>query len=61
MAKLNKEIKQKTEEWLNERWYIANMEDARPQDMSYYNGAVHAVQFLGYNWERDENGKHLVY
>lgn len=61
MTKLNKEIKQKTEEWLNERWYIANMEDARPQDMSYYNGAVHSVQFLGYNWKRDENGKHLIY
>lgn len=35
MKRTPKEIKQQTEEWLDERWFIANMKDARPQDMSY--------------------------
>ena len=61
MKKVSEEYKRRTEEWLDERWFIAHMEDARPQDMSYYNGAIHALQFLGFNWERDENGKHLIY
>ena len=55
------EIKKLTEEWLDERWMIANMEDARPQDMSYYHGALKAVEFLGYDWQRDEDGKHTLY
>ena len=56
-----KEIKKSTEVWLDERWMITNMEDARPQDMSYYHGALKAVEFLGYEWQRDENGKHTLY
>ena len=56
-----KEIKRSTEEWLDERWMIANMEDARPQDMSYYNGALKALEFAGYEWQRDEDGKHTLY
>ena len=55
------EIKKSTEEWLDERWMIANMEDARPQDRSYYQGALKAVEFLGYDWQRDEDGKHTLY
>ena len=55
------EIKKSTEEWLDERWMIVNMEDARPQDMSYYQGALKAVEFLGYDWQRDEDGKHTLY
>lgn len=58
MKRTAAEVKRSTEEWLNERWFIANMEDARPQDMSYYNGALKAVEFLGYDWQRDVNGKH---
>ena len=34
MRRIPEEIKESTEEWLDERWMIANMEDARPQDMS---------------------------
>ncbi len=55
------EIKKSTEEWLDERWMIANMEDARPQDISYYLGALKAVEFLGYDWQCDEDGKHTLY
>lgn len=55
------EIKNQTEAWLDERWQIANMENARPQDMSYYDGAIEALVFAGYDWERDAQGKHKLY
>lgn len=55
------EIKKQTEEWLDERWVIVNMEDARPQDVSYYNGALKAIEFVGYEWKRDKDGKHTLY
>lgn len=61
MKRTQKEIKQQTEEWLDERWIIANMEDARPQDMSYYNGALKALEFAGYEWKRDADGKHTLF
>lgn len=61
MKRTNKEIKQQTEIWLNERWMIANMKEARPQDMSYYNGALKTVEFLGYEWQRHEDGIHTLY
>ena len=59
MKRTNKEIKQQTEIWLNERWMIANMKEARTQDMSYYNGALKAVEFL--EWQRHEDGTHTLY
>ena len=61
MKRIQKEIKQQTEEWLDERWIIANMKDTRPQDMSYYNGALKALEFAGYEWKRDADGKHTVF
>lgn len=61
MKRTQKEIKQQTEEWLNERWKIANMEDARPQDISYYNGALKALEFVGCEWKRDTDGKHTLF
>lgn len=39
---------ERTEKFLDERWYIANMPDARPQDVSYYNGALKALEMAGY-------------
>lgn len=56
-----KDINERTERFLDERWIIANMEDARPQEMSYYNGALKALEFGGYDWHRDVDGKHRVY
>jgi hypothetical protein len=56
---MNENIK-RTEEWLNERYFISKMEDTRPQDISYYKGALAACEFLGYEWKRDENGKHTL-
>ena len=61
MRRTAREIKKQTEEWLDERWMIAHMEDARPQDMSYYAGAVKALEFSGYEWQRDAEGKHTLY
>ena len=52
------EINERTESFLDERWIIANMKDARPQDISYYNGALECG---GYEWKRDEYGKHRVW
>lgn len=60
MRRTQKEIKRQTEGWLNERWCIANREDARPQDISYYMGALKALEFAGYEWQRDEKGKHTL-
>ncbi len=61
MKRTQNEINKQIEEWLDERWWFANNKDARPQDMSYYNGAVKALEFAGYEWKRDENGKHTLY
>lgn len=60
MHRTPKVIKQQTEEWLNERWMIINMNEARPADVSYYNGALKALEFAGYSWKRDVNGKHTL-
>ena len=61
MKRTQKQIIKNTEDFLNERWMIAHMEDARPQELSYYNGACKALVFAGFEWSRDENGKHTVY
>ena len=61
MKRTQKEIKQQTEEWLDERWMIANMKDTRPQDMSYYMGALKALEFVGYEWKRNTDGKHTLF
>ena len=61
MKRTQKQIIKNTEDFLNERWIIAHMDDARPQDMSYYNGACKALEFAGFYWERDTDGKHKVY
>ena len=61
MKRTSKQIKHQTEEWLDERWMIANMEDASQQNMSYYEGALKALEFAGYEWKRDVEGKHTLY
>lgn len=32
----------------------------RQADLSYYEGAIKAVEFLGYSWKRDKDGKHTI-
>lgn len=41
--------------------FIANMDGSRSQDMSYYNGSLKALEFAGYDWQRDVNGKNRVW
>lgn len=54
-------IVKQTEEWLDKRWSIAHFENPpRQADLSYYEGAIKAVEFLGYSWERDRTGKHII-
>lgn len=62
MRRTQQEIIEQTENWLNERWKIAHMEEPpRPQDVSFYNGALKALEFIGYEWTRDNDGKHTLY
>lgn len=61
MKRTQKEIKQQTEEWLDERWLIANMEGVSPQNVSYYNGALKALEFAGYERKRNVDGKHILF
>lgn len=61
MKRTKTEIINQTEEWLDERWMILNMENpSRQADVSYYNGAIKAVEFLGYEWKRNKEGKHTL-
>lgn len=61
MKRTKMEIINQTEEWLDERWMILNMENPpRQADVSYYNGAIKAVEFLGYEWKRNKEGKHTL-
>lgn len=48
---------------LNERWSIIR---ALPKccaevDTTYYSGLTKAIEFLGGDWKRDENGNHRVF
>ena len=54
-------VKKRTCEWLDERWIIVNMEPARSVDKTYYEGAIKAVEFLGFSWKRNEDGKHFLF
>lgn len=50
------------EDWLNERWAVAHMEEPpRPADLGYYNGAIKALEFLGFEWARNGDGKHIIF
>ena len=61
MRRTHEIIVKQTEEWLDERWSIAHFDNPpRQVDLSYYEGAIKAVEFLGYSWERDKDGKHTI-
>lgn len=56
---MNKKIN-RLAKWLDELWYFANIGDS-PREMSYYYGALTGLEFAGYAWKRDSNGKHTLY
>lgn len=51
--------KKATEEWLDERFSIISMTNS-PSDKAYYSGAIKAIEFMGFDWRR-ENGKHTIF
>lgn len=58
----NKDIIRRTEEWLDERYNILKaIKEASLANQYYYQGALQAIEFLGYEWSRNENGKHKLY
>lgn len=59
MHRTPKVIKKQTEEWLDERYSIYEM-TRRNEDILYYKGALKALEFAGYSWKRDVNGKHTL-
>lgn len=61
MRRTPKMIVKQTEEWLDDRWRILCMDNPpRQADLSYYEGAIKAVEFLGYSWKRNKNGEHTI-
>lgn len=61
MQRAERETRQKIEEWLDDRYAILNFENPpRQADASYYEGALKAVEFFGYEWRRTD-GKHILY
>jgi len=70
MARLTAETKVKIESLLNERFDIMdsfNTEESKSKlshyhvEQAYYHGLCQMVVAMGYNWERDTKGKHMVY
>lgn len=57
----NKDIIRITEEWLDEEYNILRIKGVSLANRWYYQGALQAIEFLGYEWSRDENGKHKLY
>lgn len=61
MGRTPVQIKKQTEEWLDERFMICDMNGGGQADVVYYNGAIKAVEMLGWSWTRDSSGKHKIF
>lgn len=57
---MNKKQEENICNWLDERYelYIVKKDKA---DWTYYRGLVDMLFACGYEWERDEKGKHIIY
>jgi hypothetical protein len=51
----------RTAEFLDSRYAMSQRKDARPQEVSYYNGATKAIEALGFYWRRNEDGHHEIW
>lgn len=49
------------EEWLDDRWNIYQCFEKRAIDQAYYEGALKAIELLGFDWKRDKDGEHKIY
>ena len=54
-------VKKRTCEWLDERWIIINGTIGSVADKAYYEGAIKAVEFLGFSWIRNDDGTHELF
>lgn len=61
MTKQEKEKIKSIEQYLDERWIIANEIGLRGLDKSFYSGCLRMLDMTGYTWLRDENGNHKVW
>ena len=60
LMNIKKQQIKSTEKWLDERYEIV-IADNRTADKAYYDGALETIRFLGFWWQRDEEGKHIIY
>lgn len=51
---------ERVEKWLDERFNICKVAN-RKEDCLFYEGATRAVEMMGYTWERNDSGKHIIY
>ena len=58
---MKKEYKNRTEEYLNERWNIFNDFEKREADKIVYETALKTIEFMGFSWTRDTEGRHIIY
>lgn len=56
---MKKEMKNKIEEYLNER-YVIMTDFNNPPDKVHYEGVLKGLEMSGIIWVRDKNGKHKV-
>jgi hypothetical protein len=48
------------EKYLDQRWSFIRGEDDKPNRIAY-RYCVETLEYLGLGWERDENGKHVIF
>lgn len=60
MTNRNNNQIERVESWLDERFTIYKT-FGRNEDRLFYNGAIRAIEMLGYAWERNNSDKHIIY
>ena len=60
MTNRNNNYIERAEKWLDERFNIYE-EFNRKEDYLFYEGAIRAIEMIGYTWERNNSGKHIIY
>lgn len=64
---MNKKQIERMEDLLNERWNIFTSHSETQErsqyyiERAYYHGLIQSLETMGYYWERNKSGKHLVY
>lgn len=61
MTRQEKEEIHKIEEYLNERWFIANEVGLRNSDKDFYDGCLGMLKAMGYTYTCSRHGVHKVW